>query len=164
MAKNYKVKLNNKDLKRMIANSKNMNLMPLIGEVAVSFSKDAFRKQGWTDIILTPWKIVKDKVGSILIDSGALRNSIMIQRISNNSVTIGSDSEYAEIHNNGGTQRVTDKQRKFFWSRFHATKNGKWKAMAKTMTLKFPARKFIGYSATLNKIISNLINKKLNQL
>jgi phage gpG-like protein len=92
------------------------------GVIMVAFSKQRFQQQNWINHGTEPWQRRSRKKGwsnkgkvknnsgrAILIQSGRLRRSIRIVNTTANSATIGSDTPYAAIHNNGG--RVTGTQR-----------------------------------------------------
>lgn len=64
-----------------------------------------------------------------LVKTGDLRKSLRVQT-SNSSVSIISDVEYADIHNEGGKIQVTEKMKKFFWAKYKETKSEKYKALA----------------------------------
>lgn len=143
----------------------------------VNFFKDSFQNQGFTDIAFEPWLQRANDTDSgrkVLIKSGFLMNSIQVFDANENKITFGSDAEHAEIHNNGGTIKVTlsPRARKYFWFMFKATGNSMWKAMALTkkevITIQIPKRQFIGHSNTfLNELdnwVLNEIEKRFKQL
>ena len=124
----------------------------------VEFFKDSFHKQGFTDTSFQGWPQRKDDVDpgrKILIKSAFLMNSIQVFSASGKQIVFGSDAEYAEIHNSGGTVSIpiTPKSKKYFWFMFKATGNTMWKALALTkkgsITVNIPKRQFIGHSKTL---------------
>lgn len=77
----------------------------------------------------------------------------------NNGVrlTYGSKVPYAAIHEYGGQQTVTPRQRRFFWGKYYSTRLASrfeeggtlstraesWKAMALSETLNFPERPYL---------------------
>lgn len=151
----------------------------LIGNEAVNFSKDNFRRQAFSGEAAWKGRHFGGR-GAILVGGGDLRRSIRIIEISPNSVTVGSDLPYSAIHNEGGEITVTPKMRKFFWYKFYQAsgkirqnKDGsvslgnaqtkslsaeamKWRALAmkkKGKPIKIPARKFLGQSDRLSAII-----------
>lgn len=80
----------------------------LVGNEAVNFSLDNFRLQGFQGASFIKWPArkvgwVKDKRPgrALLINTGALRRSIRIVRLSSEGVTVGSDVKYARAHNEG---------------------------------------------------------------
>lgn len=142
-----------------------------IGGIAVRFFKDNFKRQGFLDKSLEPWKKRKDgTIDGILSKSGNLRRSIRAIKTTEGSVVIGTYKKYAQIHNEGGiiTQTPTPKQRKFFWAKYYASEktNEAWKgaALAKQIHITIPQRKFIGNSQTLNNEINNHILNELNNI
>lgn len=77
---------------------------------AVNFSKESFRKQGWTDNGLSPWKQRKTKNRSdkrttakraILVDTGALRRSIRVAAVTSLRARVVAETVYAKRHNQG---------------------------------------------------------------
>jgi phage gpG-like protein len=78
------------------------------GAVVVHHSLESFHDQGWTDSSLEPWSPRLSKNGkntgrAILVQSGRLRRSIRVLTATADSVTVGTDVPYAQIHNEGGT-------------------------------------------------------------
>ena len=118
-------------------------LMKAIGNIAVNEAKENFRRQGYMDRSLKPWKPRKkrDEGRAILVKSGALRRSIRRISVSNKRVTIGSKGKpavYAGVHNAG-------------------LKAGRGKGFI------MPKRQFLGPSHTTDKRIVNLIKKKIKK-
>lgn len=144
------------------------------GKTALSFFKDNFQKQGWTDAHFEPWDKRQEPDqrpgGAVLTQTGNLRDSLQILERSALSIVFGSHSPYAEIHNEGGviTIKRTDKMRRFFWYMYKRTEQEHWKWMAlsdkEQFTVKMPQRKFIGESQTLNNTLEKwLVNRILTQ-
>lgn len=50
---------------------------------------------------------------------------------------------YGAVHEFGGTFKVTDKQRRFFWAKHYETKEDMWKALALSKTYTIPARPYL---------------------
>jgi phage gpG-like protein len=83
----------------------------ILGNDAVNFFLDSFKKQGWLGNSFTPWparKIVtrwgktkRNNGRAILIDSGRLRRSIRVTSATSNAIKIGTDVPYAKAHNEG---------------------------------------------------------------
>lgn len=144
-----------------------------IGQQAVGFFKDNFSRQGFLDgghvnkwrkrsRLTTQASKAKGRGRrAILVSTGRLRRSIRVVRWGPNFVTVGTSSKYARIHNQGGiiTQKVTKRQRAFFWAMFYRTGNDAFKAAAlsKTIRVRIPRRKFIGASSDLSKEIERLV-------
>ncbi len=140
----------------------------IIGVTAVNFFKKSFVNQGFTNVVYSSWKPLKSDIGkTILVRSGALRDSIRIKSLNPKKIVVGVDGiKYAAIHNEGGTThpRVTDKMRGWAWSKYYETGNDMYKAIALTkkskLTVKIPQRKYLGNSVTLNKQILTKLNPK----
>lgn len=127
---------------------------------ALTFFKDSFQKQGWTDTAFEAWQTRNNDArlgGAILTQSGNLRDSLQILSRTPVRLVFGTHVPYAKIHNEGGTLSIpiTEKSRKFFWFMFKSTGQVHWKWMALTkkdrMIVKMPKRQFIGHSDTLMK-------------
>lgn len=129
----------------------------------------------------------KDRKGrAVLIKSGDLRRSIQIKEINENSLTItadttlvGSNFDYAQIHNEGGEIVVTEQMKSFFWAKYYETigkrqtnkrdevrktKNNEtltqdalfWRNLALKpvgSTIKIPKRQFIGENEELKTLL-----------
>lgn len=147
-----------------------------VGDLAVNFFKARFRAGGWYDYGFEQWKArsqkaKRNKGRALLVNSGRLRRSIRISKLTANSVTIGTDVPYAAAHNSGanGTVNVrAHNRRKFARNKVGTgklTKTGKERT--KTMTsvsgvtavrqhtrkMNLPKRQFMGESRYLNKLI-----------
>ena len=108
-----------------------------------------------------PWK--KSEHG--LIDTGDLRKSLGAEN-TDTSVTIFSDAEYAEIHNEGGKIRVTEKMKKYFWARYAERKEEKWKAMALKKVgsyIEIPERRFVGDAPEVRKVVEEVLAEELEE-
>lgn len=125
---------------------------------------------------------------ALLIQSGALRRSLRIIRLTKRSALLGSSLPYAQIHNEGGQVPITPNMRKFFWSQYYqnATKvkkrkdgqksNAKgsqqadreanmWKALAlKKSPIKIPKRHFIGRSKRIEDLLKDTIKRELDKI
>lgn len=150
-----------------------------VGGLAVTFFKENFRRGGFVNERLEPWKPTKKgspfakpkgSVGrNVLIRSGTLLRSIKVLRKTNRVVKVGSANvPYANIHNEGGTitQKPTKKQRKFFWAMYKQTGDRAWKsaALADTITIKIPKRQFVGKSKALDRLIFRQIEARLIEI
>lgn len=86
--------------------------LPLtVGDIAVQFYKVRFRAEGWYDAGFIKWqarspKAKRNKGRAILTNTGRLRRSIHIAKLTSSSVTIGTDVPYARAHNEGFNQLV----------------------------------------------------------
>ncbi|KAB8153409.1 hypothetical protein EZY14_009255 [Kordia sp. TARA_039_SRF] len=139
---------------------------------ARNFFKESFQNQGFTDTNFSPWQPRKNDVDpgrKILVKSSVLLNSIQVFKATTSEIRIGSDQEYADIHNNGGvvTIPITDKSRRYFWYMFKSTGNGMWKALAltnkKSITVKIPKRQFIGESKVMMDKIQQWVIKEIEK-
>lgn len=68
---------------------------------ALKLVADGFRKQ--SDPYGVPWAPLKSRKGRILQDTGRLRASFAPGAVGPNGFTIGSNVEYAAVHQNGAT-------------------------------------------------------------
>lgn len=86
---------------------------------------------------------------SLLQGEGHLLESITHNVLGPNAVEVGSNLAYARLHNEGGTVRVTEKSRRYFWWRFSQTRDPFWMRMAltKKSEIAIPKRQFLGLSA-----------------
>lgn len=142
---------------------------------AVSFYRDSFRNQGFTDSTLVKWKKVDGKpAGRVLRGkTGLLFLSIRPLKADYKGVTIvagGPHVPYAKIHNEGGTisgsQSVRAHTRKAHKAR---TKNGRRisrkestvSAFTRTVNTTIPPRPFIGPSQQLRRVIQATAIKTL---
>lgn len=93
---------------------KNLPLLKIsyaVGNIARNHSIDNFRKQGFVDGGLRPWKGRKDRrnTRSLLVKTGRLRQSVRVKRYNSREVVIGTDTPYASYHNEG-TGRLLKRQ------------------------------------------------------
>ncbi len=166
----------------------------------VAFTKQRFQQQAWIDNGTEAWQrrsrrkpwTNKGKARSnagraLLIQSGRLRRSIRIINTTSNSVTIGSDTPYARLHNDGG--RVTGTQHVRAFVRMNKKRDGvaaqkmregkkssriKWvknssgishvKAHTRKMDYRMPRRRFMGESRYLSMQISRMIAAEINKI
>lgn len=144
----------------------------IAGKEAEIFFKERFVRKNWLDQVAQPWKrnatppdwVPKQwrkRGGSILVGkgSGRLKRSIRTLRTTKNSVTVGTDVPYAQIHNEGGTIHQTlnikphTRKRQ---GRAHSVK-----AHTRKRTIKIPKRQFIGKSAMLEHRITRVLQVEL---
>ena len=125
---------------------------------AVNHFINNFNLQGFDG---DPWVKGMKEVGATLVLSGQLRNSIRTLKVTDNSFTIISDTEYSEIHNEGGIIPITPSMRKFFWAMYYKTNNEDWKWLALTQgtSITIPQRKFMGDSEVLNQHLADFSKK-----
>lgn len=101
------------DFDQILKNVETMKsrLPRILARQMLNHSKQAFRNQGFTDKTLDPWKSRKrpnkadrnnPRTRAILIDSGALRRSLMKKKATFREIRIGSYGiPYASRHNRG---------------------------------------------------------------
>lgn len=162
----------------------------VVGQLAVNFFKDNFRRQAFSGE--RPWPARKEpsyplakfgrkqkKKRALLVKSGALRRSIRVIDLGANYVVVGTTLPYAALHNQGGvvnqTILPTAKMKKWFWANHYAAKKAgdekaaeAWKRRALSSkplrrTIKIPQRKFIGHSPRLNAMIVNHMAKSIKK-
>ena len=133
-------------------------VMKIIGvEVREEFDKN-FERKGFFG---KPWK--RSEHG--LIDTGELRKSLGVET-TDTTATIYSDAEYAEIHNEGGRIKVTEKMRKYFWARYAERKEEKWKAMALKKVgsyIEIPERRYVGDAPEVRKAVEDVLAEELEE-
>jgi len=152
-----------------------------IGQIAVTEFSLNFRKQGFNG---NSWKPKKKPNGKrILVGRGVLNRSIHVTNKTSESVTVGSNVEYAYIHNNGGTinikpskRLISFRNRENDWDR----KNKKYKQGVRFSTFKrathvrgvnvgaykvnIPQRQFMGDMPSLTKKITAFIKRKFENI
>lgn len=137
----------------------------LVGQEAVNFFKGNFRVQGFRDGgRVNKWRKRRNKNSgkAILSGSGRLKNSINVIRAGQDVITIGTKGvSYGQVHNEGGSMQVTEKQRKFFWAKYKETGNDMYKHLAMAKTIRIPRRKFMGDSSDLREAIVRMIRLNL---
>jgi len=131
-------------------------IMAKAGAIVVEFSNEAFQEQGWTDQQLEPWtprksEDAKDQGRAILYKTGRLRRSIRVIAVTADSVTIGTDVPYAQVHNEGftGTVRVAGHIRMVPIKAAKGVKAVKFKKSVvpkHRRYMRMPQRKFLGNS------------------
>lgn len=143
----------------------------LVGTTAVNHSRDNFKKQGYEG---NKWK--RRKEGSprntgraILVDTGTLKDSIRYWIVSEAAVLVGVDQSkvpYAQIHNEGGTIKITSKMRKFFWVMHNKTGEQFWKGLALTKKthITIPKRQYLGVTKELDNQIKTAIEYYVKQI
>jgi phage gpG-like protein len=142
----------------------------LAGNAALNFYTDSWRRRGYINTLYQPWKKThaNDDTRAILTQSGQLRRSLRLS-VRGTSITISTNRKYAKAHNEGATQPITPKQRRFFWAKYaEATKNHslgtknpaaqKWKYMALAKTITIPQRQFMDIP---NQPMSRFLEKRI---
>lgn len=131
----------------------------IIGNMAVKHFQQSFRAGGFTDDVFQPWQPRKGELQrrgpamvrsrgrfgqssrAVLVRSGDLRRSVRIKSARFSRIVIGSDLDYAAIHNYGLEGKA--------WGRHR---------------FKMPKRQFIGNSAVLNRQIMKRIEREVNKI
>lgn len=127
--------------------------------------------------------------GHTLVDTGTLRRSLSSQTTST-SITFSSTLPYAAIHNEGGTIKVTQRMKRYFWHKYYEAsgsfgrkKNGErrndkrtvqlsaeadfWKTMALMpigKEIKIPKRQFLGMAPEVERAVREIIEANLEDL
>ena len=147
--------------------------LPLVvGNEAVNWVKQNFRRQGYPDRSLTPWKPRKansrrNAGRGILIGTGRLSRSTRIISTARLQVNIGTDVPYAKAHNEGVDKVVTVKshsRKKTGNIRISSGRTGEFKTKkgivgstivkAHQRSMHLPKRQFIGNSQILQNILT----------
>jgi hypothetical protein len=158
----------------------------IIAEEWVKLMDRNFQKEAWVQSgIAIPWKPRRepDISSPILQRRGNLRKAIRARTRpsgsddASNLITIGinlKDHPQAQILNEGGVIKVTDKMRNFFWAKYFKyskSKNSKqsgkaafWRALALAKQITIPKRKYIGYNADLFPIIEHEVKLRLDRI
>jgi len=131
--------------------------------LAVNFSKERFIQKNWVDRSASRWEPrKKESKGSLMAKSGRLKRSVRKLKVTRNSVTIGTDVSYAQIHNEGGTINKTVNVRSH--SRTRKGREENVRAHTRKMNLKIPKRQFLGESAILQRRIERMLDKQIKQI
>lgn len=132
----------------------------IVAETATEYYKSTFRKKAFDGNPWVPAKVPK-KTGSLLIDSGAMLNSIRPAVVTPQRVVISAGNgkvDYARAHNEGfrGTVAVPAHTRK--------TKRKDVPVKAHTRKTDIPRRQFMGDSEELNGRIHARIEGYIDSL
>ena len=124
--------------------------------------------------------------GAILVDTGALRKSI-VSRADDDSITFYTDLPYAAIHNEGGEIVVTRRMKGYFWRKYYEARGGfgrkkdgslrndkrtrrlvgeaefyKFMALKKEgSVIRIPRRRFLGGGAAVERIVRETVESEL---
>lgn len=130
---------------------------------AVNFSKERFVAKNWLDRSANRWQPrKKESRGSLMAKTGRLKRSVRKLKTTRNSVTIGTDVPYAQIHNEGGHIRsVVEVQAH---SRVRKGRAERVKAHTRQMNIRMPKRQFIGESAILLRRIERMLDKQIKEI
>lgn len=106
---------------RQIANDLKQNASRYAASEAVKFFKESFVKEGFTDASFQKWQRPKNPMAGkrTMYKSGNLMRSIKKQSATLSKVVVIADSDYADIHNSGGTITVTAQMKKYFWAKYY---------------------------------------------
>ena len=130
---------------------------------AVNFSKERFVAKNWLDRSPNRWQPrKKESRGSLMAKTGRLKRSVRKLKTTRNSVTIGTDVPYAQIHNEGGHIRsVVEVQAH---SRVRQARTERVRPHVRIMNTKIPKRQFIGESAILLRRIERMLDKQIKEI
>lgn len=169
-----------KTLKRRILKDISVEAM---SEFDRNFETQSFFGQAWQRR-----KSPKRTGEHVLVDTGNLRRSISAKS-DEDSITFRTSLPYAAIHNEGGEIKVTGRMKRFFWAMYYKANGGLgrrkdgtlrkdkknarlsteaefWKHMALMKvgsTVKIPRRRFLGTHPNLEKEVTAIIEKRLNE-
>lgn len=140
---------------------------------AENFSNERFVMKNWVDRTASPWKKAepvpdwipkkwRKKSGSLMVQSSRLKNSVRTIATTRNSVTIGTDVPYAQIHNEGGTVNQTVNIKAHSRKRKGRTENVK--GHQRKRKFKIRQRKFIGESAILMRRIERFVEREIKEI
>jgi phage gpG-like protein len=143
--------------------------------LAVNFSKERFRQQNWLDLTPAPWQQRKLKTKSkraILVLSGTLKRDVHKIYVTPNAAMIGTSTltkNYAQIHNEGGTVKATQRVKPFTRKQFTRIREGRKENVGKTNVKAFtrkinftmPQRRYLGISRILDTRIEDMMVAEL---
>lgn len=147
-------------------NNAYINMPNQVAAIAVNFSKERFRQKDWVDVTRAPWdKLARRRPGSkkknqsILVDTGRLKKSIRKIEANQRYVIIGTDVEYAQIHNEGGLikgsfnikEHSVKAHSRYRKGRKETVREHTVKSHTRMMNLKIPQRQFLGDSDKLER-------------
>ena len=163
----------------------------MLGNDAVNFFLDSFKKQGWQGESFEPWvkrkavtkwgKTKRNEGRAILVLSGRLRRSIRITSVHAMSATIGSDVPYAKAHNEGLRQGFIQNVKQYSRKTTKLGITGKKALKTRTnitfgrvetgstivrahkrrIDQKIPKRQFMGYSPVLDAQLRRRLTAEL---
>lgn len=148
-----------------------------------NFETQSFFGQAWQR-----HKGPKREGGHILVNTGALRRSISA-KVDDDSITFQTSLPYAAIHNEGGEIKVTARMKRYFWAMYYKANGGLgrrkdgalrqdrrntrlsteaefWKHLALMKvgaTIKIPRRRFLGAHPNLEREITAIIERRLEE-
>lgn len=170
---NFEFKKNQARLKRV-----KPKLPRIIGNIAVNFFKENFRKGGFVDRSLKRWekRVIKARTNrGILVQSGALKRSIKIIRATFRRIVVGSEGvPYASTHNFGETITAKGDGKLFIPLSARASRKRAGQNIPKEWvwgvdfilkdSVTIPERKIVGDSVQLEKKIEKRLVKELDKV
>lgn len=171
----------------------NVTLRQILRDIRIDLASEFDRNFERQAFFSTAWQRRRSPGKSsrgILVQTGALRRSISAkENPSDGSVTFSSSLPYAAIHNEGGEIKVTARMKRFFWHKFYEVQGGFkrrkdgslsrskvqvrlsteaefWQHMALMKvgsTIKIPRRRFLGTSPELERIVSDIITRNVQE-
>ncbi len=166
-------------------NKGRITLPKKLGNAAINHFKDNWRKQGFDDSTVNPWKRRKgnkDPGRAILVKTGRLRRSFAMSVLNAQRIIVTNDTPYGVYHNYGYSANMEASTRaSFFKTKIKGDgflkmgKNGKYKMSYKTKTVELrgadrnigahtrvmPQRKFMGRSRNLDEKSGVLIMRMM---
>ena len=82
-----------------------------------NFERKAFFDKAW------PGTRHPNRIGSLLMRTGALRRSMQCKK-EGNTLRFTSSEPYAALHNEGGQMVVTPKMKRYFWAMYYKASGG----------------------------------------
>jgi len=160
-----------------------MRVLPMkVGETVLRFANQRFREQNWVDNGTEVWRPRKpnakrNRGRNLLVDSGRLRRSIRITRVTADTAAVGTDVPYAGVHNDGFRGTVTvkahsrkkyGKQKEKYTTRSGRERNrtvttviGSTAVKSHSRKMNIPKRRYLGESATQNRQIERTITAEI---
>lgn len=90
------------------------------------------------------WQARQNIMKQGLYDTMDLWKSVKVVKVNQYRVDIRVGVIYGAVHEFGlEKQKITDKQRRFFWAMYAQTKDDMWKALALSETYTIPARPYL---------------------
>jgi len=144
----------------------------LVGNKAVAFTKENFRRQGWVyNGVLEKWQPRKNDRSpgrAILVQSGRGARSIRKLNVSQDFVRIGSPLPYMSAHNKGATirkeVRVRSHVRQAHRRAGRPVGSAQVKSHSRRMNLALPKRQFLGHSPDVIKSVERELARHINQI
>lgn len=103
----------------------------MLGNDAVNFFLDSFKRQGWQGSYMQPWRARRSNTRrnrgrALLIQTGRLKRSIRVTGTTGGVVRIGTDVPYAKTHNEGFRGEVQVKAHQRLQYSKHSILSGKF--------------------------------------